>query len=154
MKKALLSALISAAVVTAPAQTTKENHQMPHQNAEPQVRETIKEMNRALVSRDTKALERIFADGYIFTTPIGTTLDKAQRLRSVAAGERAVSSIEFPELRIQLYGDTAVATSRYEELVGAPQTKQEGRITNVFVFLDGRWQMVAGQSQSANVTPK
>ena len=154
MKKATILTLICAATATAAAQTEKGANKMPNPNAEQQVRETIQEMNGALVSRDTEALERIFADGYIFTTPIGTTLDKAQRLRSVATGERTISSLDFPELKVQLYGDTAVATSRYEEHVGAQNTKQEGRSTNVFVRLDGRWQMGAGQSQSANVTQK
>ena len=120
--------------------------------AEQQVDAVIREMNAALISKDMNKLDRIFADGYIFTTPIGTTLDKAQRLESVRSGARQLSALDFSDLRLQVYRDTVVATSLYTEVVEPQHLKQEGRITNVFVHLDGRWQMVAGQSWSSAVT--
>ena len=135
-----------------PAVPRSKGDEMSQARSEAQVRATIEAMNAALVSADTGTLERIFADGYVFTTPIGTTLDKAQRIESVRSGQRKLSSLTFADLKIQVHGDAAVATSRYTEVVEPQHAPQEGRITNVFVHVDGRWQMVAGQSHSDAVT--
>ncbi len=109
-------------------------------------------MNNALVAANANRLENIFASDYIFTTPVGTTLNKAQRIASVVSRERNVSSIEFPHLEIPVYGDAAVGVSEYREMVEPQHKKQSGRITNVFVRMDGHWKMVAGQSWSADVS--
>ncbi len=117
-------------------------------NSEQEVRQTLNELAAALGNNDSTALDRIYADGYIFVGDTGVLTTKAQRLAAFKSGEIKYESISFDDVNIHVYGDTAVATfsvtSKY-----APGVKSLGgkfMTTATFIKMKGRWQEIAAQS--------
>lgn len=102
----------------------------------------------AVKSRDAEKLGRIEAEEYEFTDPGGQVWTKARQLETIRAGDLEIDSFQLSELKVRVYGDTAVVryritwTGRYmgTDLSG-PQ-----RVTDVFVKRDGRWQCVASHT--------
>lgn len=107
------------------------------------VMETIR---RSLVERDVARLADVLAEEYVFTTPIGSTLNRAERLEAIQAGRRPIQDLAYQGLDVRVYGETAVVLGRYAETAVGGGAGEEGRLTNVFVRRDDRWQMVAGQN--------
>lgn len=100
----------------------------------------------AIVKGDAKALDRIYADDFAYTNQYGELIPRAQVLAGFQSGKARLSSaVKHDDVHIRVYGNTAVLTARS---VGAFHYKgkvSEGprRLTNVYVKLDGRWQLVS-----------
>jgi ketosteroid isomerase-like protein len=113
--------------------------------------ETIKKLEQEWVEayrkRDTAFLERILADDYTFITPGGTVLDKQRQIDDLKSGA-AASEFRFSDLKVRVYGDTAVVTGkstvkgklRDQDITG------EYRFTRVFVKRGEHWQCVTAQA--------
>jgi ketosteroid isomerase-like protein len=106
--------------------------------------------SRASVNRDKVAMERFYADEYIFTNEDGTVSNKAKDITDSTTGEFHLMSYQFEDMKVHLYGDVAVVTGRntikgiWEDInhdISGPY-----RFTDVFVKRNGRWQCVASQS--------
>ena len=67
-----------------------------------------------------------------------TTLEGARKFKQ--QGGRLVS-LEFPETQSQRYGDAMVLYGRYHAVIesGGETRTMRGRLTEVFVWRDGRW---------------
>ena len=116
--------------------------------AERDVAKTNEEFDRAIVSRDAAAYERILADDFIFTSFDGTLTDKAKELAKVKSGDLKFELGKSDDVRIKIYGKTAIVTGRFTAKgtsKGREFTFSE-RYTAVFVKRNGRWQMVAEHS--------
>ncbi len=85
----------------------------------------------------------------VFTDPSGTVTDRAGDLAGEATCHKTNAMATLDSVEIRLYGPAAVvlvrltiaATSRD----GKPVTRRS-RFTDVFVWRDNRWQLVAGHS--------
>src|SRR5205814_6975625 len=89
--------------------------QQESQNAksEQEVRQAIEKYRTALLQRDIPALEKIWADDYVFVNASGEVLTKAQRLANLKSGQTTLESInEEEKLTVRVYQNSAVATSR------------------------------------------
>ena len=89
--------------------------QQESQNTKSQqeVRKAIEKYRTALLQRDIPALEKIWADDYVFVNASGDVLTKAQRLANVKSGATTLDSIkEEEEIIVRVYQNSAVATSR------------------------------------------
>ena len=105
----------------------------------------------AYESGDPSALDRIFADDFIYTVNDGTLYEKSE---FIALGEQ--NPIEYDSVRIESmetrwYGSTAVVTGIGVNYWTEDRVVQRdaGQFTNVFVERDGRWQVVVGHSSPA-----
>jgi ketosteroid isomerase-like protein len=136
----LLTALPAAA--QAPSSTSQEL--MKLENA----------WSEASMKRDGAALQRFYADEYVFTDADGVVTHKSDEIQNLTSGMFRLKSYKFDDLQVHLYGEVAVVTGRntisgvWEDIgrdVSGPY-----RFTDVFVMRDGRWQCVA--SQSSRVT--
>lgn len=102
---------------------------------------------RGLVERDAGALERTMAEDFIFNYPLEGD-DKMQFITDVIAGELTVEFLHRENVRVRIYGSTAVLSGRdtarwhYKgrEIAGQYRTMQ------VYAERDGRWQIVALQA--------
>jgi hypothetical protein len=118
------------------------------------------------VRRDTAPSARILAQDYLGFSGDGMRETKAQALASLrrdstAATAGAVDSIHVDSTSVRLYGDAAVAQT--SGTFQAHDRRQSGTVgfrnTDVFVWRDGRWQLVAthlskvAQSQGRSRTP-
>ena len=89
---------------------------------------------------DRAALQRIIADDFQGTSPMGNTIFKHDVVPSDGAQSGGLS-ISTSELKARVFGDTAVVTAHGIQKAGE---KRELRFTVVFAKRDDRWQMVAG----------
>lgn len=138
MRPFILSFAIAVAALTAGAQT----------KAEREVRKANEDFDRAIISRNADALERLLADEVIMTLPNGKVVDKAAQLRSLRTDPVVFEFGRSDDVRVKMYGKTAVVTGRFTGRIkwdGKDESFVE-RYTAVFVKRDGRWQMVAEQA--------
>lgn len=104
--------------------------------------------DRAIVTRDADAYERILADDFILTAADGTVSDKKGEIAKVRSDDLTFESGKSDDVRVKVYGNTAVVTGRFTakgKNAGRDFTFVE-RYTAVFVKQNGRWQMVAEQA--------
>ena len=121
-----------------PANSTKEQ----------EVRQMIEKYRTAILQRDVAALEKIWADDYVFVNAFGEILTKAQRLANVKSGATKLESINKEEnIAVRVYQNSAVATSRVaiKGKYGGQSTSGQYRSTHVWVKGPEGWQLVANQ---------
>ena len=106
-----------------------------------------REYDEALVRGDAATLERIYSDEFIYTTPDGEVRDKAQQLAFTRTGDLRLESGQSDDIRLQVYGNTAVMTGRFTAK-GKFRDKNidiRERYTAVWIKREGRWRLVAEQ---------
>ena len=116
--------------------------------AESEILKINEEFDKAIVSRDAAAYERILADDFIFTDFKGNVFNKKQEIEKVRTGDLKFESGKSADVRVKIFGKTAVVTGKF---TAKGQSKNQNftfaeRYTAVFVKRNGRWQMVAEQS--------
>ena len=111
--------------------------------------ELILEIERAIMaaikSKDAAALEPMLADEFVYRTHFGAESDKAAFLVSVASFPVEILSLRGEELKVNVYGETAVLTGVQLAEARPPEGEPEDSavaFTDVFVRRDGRWVMV------------
>jgi hypothetical protein len=96
-----------------------------------------------------EVVESILADDFIHVLPVGF-IDKNEHLQYLRQHPGAFpGSKRFEELRIRVYGDTAVATGIVRTDLGAGSFKRSA-FTDVFVRRKGQWLAVNAQELSLN----
>lgn len=109
-----------------------------------------RDIGEANIKRDKAFFERIEADEFIFTDSSGGVTTRAQDVASLDSPPGAFKLISYvpDEMRVHVYGDTAVVTGRVttESRNGERTVTSQSRFTDVFVKRGGRWQIVAGHS--------
>jgi ketosteroid isomerase-like protein len=115
------------------------------------VREQIKklEMDRAaaVVKGDVARLDKETSDDYTFINQNGQLAGKAQTMDAIKSGAIKLTSNELSDLKVRVYGDTAVVTGRSDAKgnIGGRPSRGPVLFTRVYVKKDGRWQSVAFQ---------
>ena len=98
--------------------------------------------------KDSGALSRILADDWIGIDFEGTVLNKLQALQGIASDSGSLESTVLRDMKVWVYGDTAVVTGTDTETGDYHGKDSSGRYmwTDVFVRRGGRWQAVSSQS--------
>ena len=120
-----------------------------------QIRKLDQERIQAQIHADATALDRIYADDFIGIGPSGTVRTKPQVLADFTSHELTFQSITTDEVRIRVYGNTAVETGR-TTTVGQDKGKvvpRDNRFTRVWVRRQGRWRLVANHYSTLVVQP-
>jgi hypothetical protein len=105
--------------------------------------------DEAILKGDAEVLDRIYADDFAYTNQYGELLPRAQVLAGFrSAKARFSSAMKHDDIRIRVYGNTVVLTGRSIGTFHYNGKVSEGprRFTNIYVKLDGRWQLVSHQS--------
>jgi ketosteroid isomerase-like protein len=89
---------------------------------------------------DRATLQKIIADDFQGTAPMGNTVSKEDVLPAEGS-QSGFLSITTSELKARIFGDTAVVTAHGVQKFGE---KRELRFTVIFAKRDDRWQIVAG----------
>jgi len=117
-------------------------------SAEQEIRSLEEARNQAIVHGDAAALERMTADDYTFITLRGELRTKAEIVKGFQSGSFKYDSREISDLKIRVYGDTAVVTGRSTQKGRENGKDYSGdyRFTRVYVKQNGRWVTVALQA--------
>jgi ketosteroid isomerase-like protein len=103
----------------------------------------------ATVAGDEATLRQLLAGDLAYTHSNGETDTKAVFIDNLKTGARKYHKVDHESMEARLYGNTAVLTA-----VARVETSQKGgqpnpvrlRFIHVWVWQQGRWQMVAHQS--------
>ncbi len=104
--------------------------------------------NQAEVAKDTKSLDHLLADTFIFVDVDGSLRDKPQFLISVTDRAENITSIRNESMLDWVYEDAVVVTGTYEEKgtsKGKPYS-HHGRFTDTWVKRGSGWLCAASQS--------
>jgi ketosteroid isomerase-like protein len=102
---------------------------------------------RAVTNNDADAVGGFLADDWIIVDPDGGITDKARFLGVIKSGALSHEMMESTDLRVRLYGNTAVVTgltTTKGKFMGQDFTSCE-RATDIFVKQNDRWQCVFTQ---------
>ncbi|MEJ7914108.1 MAG: nuclear transport factor 2 family protein [Chitinophagaceae bacterium] len=115
-------------------------------NDEEAIRQIERELLDALLKGDASANERHQAANYVFTGPDGTLIDKAKGIADIKSGDLKFESSVMDDIKVHLYGNTAVFTCRTTDKGKYKTFDLSGqyRWTDTFTKQNGRWQIVAG----------
>jgi ketosteroid isomerase-like protein len=106
-----------------------------------------RDWSAAFLSHDVSVVDRILADDFIGTDGRGIMTDKRQELEDARAEtpDRKVLSEAIDDMKVRVYGDTAIVNGRATEKVqaGGKEFVVRYRRTDVFVKRGGRWQCVS-----------
>ena len=99
----------------------------------------------AYVAKDTGAMGRIEADGWICTTADGELVTRAEDIADVGAGVYVATEFKIEDVKVRVHGDTAIVTGRQTEKATYKGKDASGvfRITDTWIRRDGRWQCIA-----------
>jgi ketosteroid isomerase-like protein len=103
--------------------------------------------NQAELHHDVKATNLFLADSFIYVDNQGQLQNKAQYLAGIEDTSYSPQEIRNEDLKVIMYGDTAIATSAYMAR-GTEQGKTfafHGRFVDVWVKLNGIWLCVSDQ---------
>ncbi len=102
----------------------------------------------AMIKGDVKEVDRLTGDDYVHTSPNGRIYTKKQILTGMTDGRLTFESIDDSDVKVDLYGDTAVVTG-VSKMKGKSKLRgefdEDYRWTRVYVRHDGNWQIVAEQ---------
>ena len=101
----------------------------------------------AVVKGDVAALEKVTSDDYSLINMNGQMSDKSQMISNFKSGQTKLTSDEVSEMKVRVYGDTAVVTGKADikGTLGGKDATGQIRFTRVYVKKGGRWQSVAFQ---------
>ena len=136
--------------VARPAEEAQRANPQDPAGDERELTQLVKDFNRAIVARDIAFLERVLHQDYIHYRPRGTVENRAEYLENRKTGRVDFDSLDADEIKVRRYGDTAVVTYR-STAEGKDQQgtiDEQRRWTRVFVWRDGRWQLVHSQGTS------
>ena len=153
MRQILCTVILVCAVVTLAAgqKVAKKSAPVAKPAATADVQQILKdrfrEYTEALTKHDLAALDKIWAEGYTFTNGRGEFLTKKDRMQNIKSGATQFDSISRENEEIRVFGNTAVVTGRVVLKVVYSGKESSGpyRFINVWVKMQGRWQIVANQ---------
>jgi len=109
------------------------------------VKEAANGWTQAAVKQDTAALQRYLADDLQYAHAGGQTQNKEQYIAAVMKGASHYESFTFSDLKVKLYGKTAVLTG-FVDVKMPGQDSFRVRTLQVYTENNGQWQMAAHQS--------
>ena len=107
------------------------------------------ETNRAaaVVKGDVATLEKQTSDDYTLINMNGQMSDKSQMVSAFKSGQTKLTSDELSDMKVRVYGNTAVITGKADVkgTLGGRDATGQIMFTRVYVKKGGQWQSVAFQ---------
>ncbi|HTO87280.1 MAG TPA: nuclear transport factor 2 family protein [Thermoanaerobaculia bacterium] len=147
----LLSASLATCQQSGTDKPLKPKAKTDAASATSSVADQIKKLEQAWAQATMKdgvaAVDQYEADDILSTDPTGRVTDKAQDKMDLSSGDLRFQSMDLSDLRVRVYGNTAVATG-VNTLKGTYKGQAiDGRyrFTDTWVERNGKWQVVATQ---------
>lgn len=99
----------------------------------------------AISNIDLAAYDRLVADDYVVVQASGVELTKAEVMDSYRSGARRYKDLRISEVKVHLYGDTAVLAARSSGFrrEGDSEVPNNVRYVRVYTRRQGKWRAVA-----------
>jgi len=113
-------------------------------NSTEEILQIARDIMAAIKQKDAATLAPVLADDFIYRTHFGAEADKTEFLQSITSMPLEILSIRAEELKVNVYGDTAVLTGvQHAEARPVEGEAEESVVafTDVFVRREGRWLM-------------
>ena len=129
--------------------------QSPGKAVPPHEEEVIREVlelerhtKDAMVHNDSTFTEHSLAENYIAIGPLGNVITKGDVLAARRTSQLHYESVDFSEVAVRVYGDTAIVTARAEVKGNDLGQDFSGpyRFTRVWVKHGGEWRSVSYQA--------
>ena len=114
--------------------------------AAPQIMALKHVWDRALETRDLKAMDEILDDLFVSVSDDGKLVTKAEFFKDLK--ESGMEQVITESMVVHIHGETAIATGFYrtkEETRGKLVTRR-GRFVDTWLFKEGRWVGIASVS--------
>lgn len=113
--------------------------------AEREVLQAEKERIQAVLHNDAAAISKLLGPEFIITDNEGRTHDRAEEISLYTNADRQTLSWEPSEVRVRVYGDSAVVTeiASVQDVLQGKRRDIQFRLTHLWIKRDGRWQVVA-----------
>ena len=103
------------------------------------VKQNVEAFREALLKADKTQLERLAADQLSYGHSDGKVQNKPEFIDGVMTRKATVKSLTFPDLKIEVAGDAAVARHLYES-----ESELDGKTTNTKIGMLEVWQKQGG----------
>jgi ketosteroid isomerase-like protein len=100
---------------------------------------------QAQLTNNISVVDRLLADDYLGISANGTLETKADELATRRSGTLKITALDLSDIKVRIYGDTAVVTSK-AELVGKKGDRDISgryRYTRVYSNRAGQWRIVS-----------
>ncbi|MGC2400667.1 MAG: nuclear transport factor 2 family protein [Acidobacteriaceae bacterium] len=116
-----------------------------HENAHKEIEGLELDWRQAQLTNNVSEVDRLLADDYLGISANGTLETKADELARRRNGSLNITHLELSDIKVRIYGDTAVVTSK-ADLVGKYGDRDISgryRYTRVYSNRDGQWRIVS-----------
>ena len=139
----LLAVCLPGFVIRAHAATVPLLHREDRVHRE--VENLESQWRTAVIQNDVATVNRLLADDYLGINPDGTLETKADALAQQRSGTMKIASIDPDNVKVRVYGDTAVVTSRVDVVGHDGDRDISGRYhyTHVYSRRSGDWKIVS-----------
>jgi len=116
-------------------------------NVDEDLKKLETERAAAVVRGDAATLAKQTSDDYTFINVYGRMSDKSQMVDAFKNGQSKLASDELSDMKVRLYGNTAVITGKADVkgTLGGKDITGQMMFTRVYVKKGGHWQSVAFQ---------
>jgi ketosteroid isomerase-like protein len=148
---------LSLAVVLLSGLTPKAHAVFPHHDPTHKVIEGLElDWRQAQISNDVSMVDRLLADDYLGISANGTLETKADELTRRRSGSLHITQLDLSDIKVRIYGDTAVVTSK-AELAGKSDDRDISgryRYTRVYSNRAGQWRIVSFEASRVSGEPE
>ena len=125
------------------------------EDVQEQLKKLETDRSAAIVKGDVATLEKQTSDDYTLVNMNGQMSDKSQMVNAFKTGQTKLTSDDLSDLKVRVYGNTAVITGKADVkgTLGGNDATGQIMFTRVYVKKDGRWQSVAYQQTRIPQTP-
>jgi ketosteroid isomerase-like protein len=145
VRNRLVVLLLCSALCLSSTALAKDKKSAGGAGGEDQVKALLEQSRQAALKGDSSYLEQNAAEDYSRVNPDGKLVSKSDAVNALKSGDVKYESIETSDMKVRVWGDTAVAT--YTADVKGTNKGQDAsgkhQVTRVFVKQGGKWREVA-----------
>ncbi len=151
MKRNIVLALLTLASLSVASGQTANQKLSTEEKIKNDLMQLERDIGKANIQSDYVFFDRVETEEFIFTDAAGGVTTKKQDLEGLkqpANPDVKLVAYDVDEMNVLLYDKTAVVTGRVttKRLVKGTEVLSKSRFTDVFVWRQERWQLVAGHS--------
>ena len=127
-----------------------------HENAHKEIEGLELDWRQAQLSNNISEVDRLLADDYLGISANGTLETKADELTRRRSGTLHITQLDLSDIKVRIYGDTAVVTSK-ADLVGKNGDRDISgrfRYTRVYSNRMGQWRIVSFEASRISPQPR